>query len=224
MTSVEQSASFMEIVRALSQVALQREDQRRIDFADYIANVLAATAANLGGPEELIAGRPGSWEASYVFALIQGTMGDHPRGWLRFRTEPVRVPMNLAELIENGDCHPGLLGIDDALAAIDERYPSTDDDGLDAYEAEVDATTARYASEYHRYGARFTDAVADAAKKSELPVQVITDVDEDVRSHWWADSAIRNPLPCQDEIVLELWTDAHDVVPLPNVDVRVRRP
>lgn len=194
MTSFEESAPFIEIVRTLTQVALQRDEQRRIDFAGYIANVLAATAATVGGPEELLAGRSGSWEASYVFALIQGTMGEHPHDWMRFRTEPVRVPLNVAELIENGERHPRLLGIDDALAVIDERYSSTDDDGFDTYEAEVGATTARYASGYHTYGVRFTKAVADAAMRCGLPVQVITDIDDCLRSHWW--QIQRSRIPC----------------------------
>ena len=47
------------------------------DFADFLA-VLAATAANLGGVEPLLAGRPGRWEAALVRSLVAGTLGDDP--------------------------------------------------------------------------------------------------------------------------------------------------
>ena len=36
--------------------------------------------ANVGGPEKLLAGRPDSWEAGYVEALLHGTVGDDPVG------------------------------------------------------------------------------------------------------------------------------------------------
>ncbi len=36
------------------------------DFAEFLTHAVAGTAANLGGIEELLAGRPGSWEAHYV--------------------------------------------------------------------------------------------------------------------------------------------------------------
>jgi hypothetical protein len=33
------------------------------DFAEFLTLAVASTAANVGGVEELLAGRPGSWEA-----------------------------------------------------------------------------------------------------------------------------------------------------------------
>jgi Helix-turn-helix len=45
------------------------------DFAGWLARVLADAAGQLGGSDELIIGRPGSWEASFVDQLVKGTVG-----------------------------------------------------------------------------------------------------------------------------------------------------
>jgi hypothetical protein len=45
------------------------------DFAGWLARVLAAAAGQLGSSDELIIGRPGSWEASFVDQLVKGTVG-----------------------------------------------------------------------------------------------------------------------------------------------------
>src|SRR5258708_35700139 len=43
------------------------------DFGGWLADVLCRAAARLGGSEALIAGRPGSWEASLVYQSVAGT-------------------------------------------------------------------------------------------------------------------------------------------------------
>jgi hypothetical protein len=45
------------------------------DFAGWLAQVLAVAAGQLGSSDELIIGRPGSWEASFVNQLVKGTVG-----------------------------------------------------------------------------------------------------------------------------------------------------
>jgi hypothetical protein len=45
------------------------------DFGRWLADVLCRAAARLGGSGALIAGRPGSWEASLVYQLVAGTVG-----------------------------------------------------------------------------------------------------------------------------------------------------
>jgi len=47
------------------------------DFGGWLADVLCRVAARLGSTEALIAGRPGSWEASLVYQLVAGTAGEH---------------------------------------------------------------------------------------------------------------------------------------------------
>jgi len=62
-----------------------------VDFADIAAYVLTAVAANVGGVDALLAGRPGSWEADLVRQLVNGTAGHAPADLLSWRTEPVRL-------------------------------------------------------------------------------------------------------------------------------------
>lgn len=197
-----------------------RADGTQHDFADFIAQVLASTAAKLGGPEQLLAGRSGSWEACLVESLLQGTMSDDPALWLHFRTEPIVVPHNVAELIDNPCEHPGLLHLDDALAACDERHE--DDEDWGGYEHELSVIATRYVQEFALYGEQFTSAVrAAAAEIDGLTVPVRVHVDADPLSEWWTDRATNNPSPYDDDgLVVQLWQVAHDSVPLPNVDIQ----
>lgn len=211
---------FGSVVRILTNAAQRRDSEvGHHDFAGFLARVLASTAANVGGPDQLLTGRSGSWEAGPVRSLLLGTMGDEPGAWIRYRTEPIIVPLNVAELIEDGQL-PGLLGLECALDARDERHQGPADDD-DAYEAEIDEISDRYAEGYRRYGARFTEAVAAAAAGiNGLTVAVSVDVDADPLSAWWADDATTNPDPFDnDPVVVELWEAARHVVALPNVDV-----
>lgn len=54
----------------------------------------------------------------------------------------------------------------------------------------------------------------------QVPVEVRAEADPS--SRWCADASTRNPDDCE-PIVAELWLGARDVVPLPNVDIRVER-
>ena len=45
------------------------------DFSGWLAQILAAAAAQLGSTVALTAGRPGSWEANLVQQLVRGTVG-----------------------------------------------------------------------------------------------------------------------------------------------------
>jgi hypothetical protein len=45
------------------------------DFGGWLAGVLAVVAARKGSSAALTAGRPGSWEASFVDQLVKGTVG-----------------------------------------------------------------------------------------------------------------------------------------------------
>ena len=54
-----------------------------VDFAEIACHVLTTVAANVGGVEALLAGRPGSWEADYVRQIVHR------------RTEPVRLVLDV---------------------------------------------------------------------------------------------------------------------------------
>lgn len=60
------------------------EHAESADFGEIACHVLTAVAANVGGVEELLAGRPGSWEADYVRQIVRSTAGDDLMPW---RTE-----------------------------------------------------------------------------------------------------------------------------------------
>lgn len=194
------------------------------DFADFLAQVLASTAANVGGTDRLLARRPGSWEAGHIEALLRGTLGDEPDAAWTYRTEPLTVPLNVAELIESGECHPGLLGLDDAIEAVSLRYSGADDDDcalLDAWDWDVEAVIGRYQAEYLGYASRFAARASTLGKAMTPPIDVILTVDIDPTSPWWKGAPIANPTEADtDPLTLAIWRAAHDAVELPNVDIR----
>lgn len=67
------------------------ERSEPVDFGEIACHVLTAVAANVGGVEELLAGRPGSWEAGYVRQMVLSTAGESAEELLRWRTLPVAV-------------------------------------------------------------------------------------------------------------------------------------
>jgi len=194
-----------------------------MDFAGFLAQVLAATAANVGGPECLLAGRPGSWEASHVDALLRGTVGDEPDSWQAYRTEPLVITLNVAELIESTDHHPGLFGLDDAIDSAGLRYEAAADDeaALNAWGAEIETLAGRYKAEYRDYADRFGTAAQAAGEALALPVEVVVVTDANPTSTWWSESAIVNPTDFDaDELAMAIWQAAHDSVALPNVEIK----
>lgn len=63
-----------------------------IDWAEFVTLALAGAAANAGGIETILAGRPGSWEAERVRQTLQSTVFDE-RDLMRHRTEPIVVDL-----------------------------------------------------------------------------------------------------------------------------------
>ena len=133
------------------------------------------------------------------------------------------MPLNVAQLIENGDHHDGLVGLDYVLDEINDRYEPADcEHGHIELEQEAAAAVSRYAISYQAYGASFASVVRLAAEAIGL----------DRRSsrcrcrrrpeeHLVGQGATRNPVEWDcDELISRLWNNAHDVVPLPNVDIR----
>lgn len=73
------------------------EHSEPADFAEIACHVLTTVAANVGGVEALLAGRSGSWEADYVRQIVHSTAGQEPSDLLRFRTEPVRLVLDVED-------------------------------------------------------------------------------------------------------------------------------
>jgi hypothetical protein len=237
----ERQAAWEQAVVLLTRAARQRtqipdpaggtdRDGGPIDFADFLAGVLAAVAANIGGSWRLTAGRPGSWEADLVHRLIAGTVGHDDEYLWEHRTEPVVVPLHVLDLVYAVDDFPS---VDRALGELDDRYdavPEAEYD-VDAYEADLARTMDAYAATYQAYAAAFTTAVAQAAAELpglRVPVRVIAVHDPRDLSTATIDGqpapdgapvGLANPDPYDedDPLAARLWQDAFDTVPIPPV-------
>jgi len=62
------------------------------DFGGWLGSVLCRAAARLGSSEALIAGRPGSWEASLVYQLVAGTVGPDDEFLSRYGEPALPLP------------------------------------------------------------------------------------------------------------------------------------
>lgn len=71
----------------------------RADWAEFVSLAVAGAAANIGGIEAILVGRPGSWEAAYVRNLLTSTVGDDEQYLLEHRTEPVVVTLFVDEIL-----------------------------------------------------------------------------------------------------------------------------
>lgn len=93
-------------------------DERRRDFGEIALQVLAGAAANLGGVENLLAGRPGSWEADIIRNAVNAIA---PGDLLpRYRTEPLRITLYVDQILaEHTLAHDQY---DKAEVAIDDNY------------------------------------------------------------------------------------------------------
>lgn len=99
-----------EAIAALTTVARGRrtvgagtpnEHTEPADFAEAACRVITAVAANAGGVEALLAGRPGSWEADLVRQIVRGTAGEGERELMHHRTEPLHVTLDVEEVFSD---------------------------------------------------------------------------------------------------------------------------
>ena len=213
------------------------------DFADFLSSALVAVAANVGSVHRLTAGRPGSWEADLVHQLAYGALaGDDLDFLIAHRTEPVRIPLNVAQLVddEGPDAEPPILSFDAACAAI--AWPDDDVDLTDeqyeaaeaAFVAAEDDLRRRYTEVYTDYAARFAAVIADEARtirglvlggvngptdggvhRLRIPVEVVADTDP----YASYGSPVNNPTEWDedhDPLVWDLWNRARNRLGLPR--------
>jgi hypothetical protein len=57
----------------------------------FVTEALTGAAANAGGIDTILAGRPGSWEASVAGDALRAAVGHDEWDLWRHRTEPVTV-------------------------------------------------------------------------------------------------------------------------------------
>ncbi|ROR76132.1 hypothetical protein SAMN06295974_3720 [Plantibacter flavus] len=80
------------------------DDSEPSDWAEFVTLALAGAAANVGGIETALRGRPGSWEAAGVRSLLESTVGTDEGELMRHRTAPVHITLNIDEILtEHGD-------------------------------------------------------------------------------------------------------------------------
>jgi hypothetical protein len=69
------------------------------DWGEFVSRALAGAAANIGGIEAILAGRPGSWEADGVRNLLTSTVGHDEEHLLEHRTEALVIDVDIDELL-----------------------------------------------------------------------------------------------------------------------------
>lgn len=88
-----------------------------IDWGEFVTLALAGAAANVGGVEAALVGRPGSWEAEMVRQTLNSTAADDT-DLLRHRTEPVVVDLWVEPILDHlGDSVEDAYA--DAISAVD---------------------------------------------------------------------------------------------------------
>ncbi|MCL6550192.1 MAG: hypothetical protein K6T37_04135 [Acidothermus cellulolyticus] len=76
---------------------------RPLDVAEFVAQAVCGAAANVGGIETFLAGRPGPWEADAVRRLPVGTVGEDEKYLPEHRTEPLVVTVYIDEILNDCD-------------------------------------------------------------------------------------------------------------------------
>lgn len=195
-------------------VRLEHPRHGTVDFADFLTAALRATAANLGDPHALTAGRPGSWESAALSELVHGTIGSNPTMFdlAQFRTEPIQVTLNVAELVLVEAGSPGApKSHDDAV------YEAGDNDDL------ATEISHQYVEAYSDYAERFTAAVqAEAGKHPGLSDLVTVTVDTNITTTGTLDApGVENPIEGDsDPLVWHFWSTARENVGLPMIQRR----
>lgn len=138
--------------------------QERVDWAEFVANAVTAAAANVGGVDVALAGRPGSWESDKVGDLITSTAGYELADLLRYRTEPIRVVLHVDELAYETTCD-GDDPLDQAESAIATFVTPDDGDDLahDALSAAEQLLEQGKRTVYATWAASLEQAVRDVA-------------------------------------------------------------
>lgn len=152
-----------------------------IDWAEFATQALAGAAANIGGVDAVLAGRPGSWEADGLRTLLMSTVGHDEQDLLAHRTEPVVVGVFVNEILNDLRVWGRY---DEAAQALVERACAVDATAADE-EEQLDAIAEAEAGlelQRERVWAAYGDALratihTAAARRAGPTVPVQVDVD-----------------------------------------------
>lgn len=89
------------------------------DWAEFVTLALAGAAANLGGIEVALRGRPGSWEADGVRSLLTSPVGHDDEYLLEHRAEPLVVELYVEEILADLGAADAY---DSAVSELSRRY------------------------------------------------------------------------------------------------------
>lgn len=164
------------------------------DWAEFVTLALAGAAANIGGIEAVLAGRPGSWEADGVRQLLVSTVGHDEQHLLEHRTEPLVVDVHVdAIMAENGVW----TAYQDAELEVSLRYDGQPEPGPDAtdeqwqeVDRQVDETAelqqrlqAQRQQDWAAYGQALKSSIeAAAGRRPDLLLPVVVRVDLEYRT------------------------------------------
>ena len=100
-----------------------------IDWAEFVTHALAGAAANIGGTEQILAGRPGSWEAERVRQTLQSTVGADDEHLLQHRTEPVVIDLWVESILDrtNDTTYDDYRAAETELSEREHAIPEPDD-------------------------------------------------------------------------------------------------
>src|SRR5215475_8101530 len=203
------------------------------DWAEFVTLALAGAAANLGGVELALAGRPGSWEADKVRGLLHSTVGEDEQHLLGHRTEPLVVPVHVEDiLIELGiwalyfDASAELDGREEAvlararsdygpLSVIVEDLPAVEQAALAGLDRLRGALEAQREREWSAYGEAFRASVLQAAGELFPGLPVPVPVEVVVELEWQDGLGIADAEVEWGGPVWRLWEAARRGTPLP---------
>lgn len=166
------------------------------DFAEFVTLAVAGAAANLGSIEQILAGRPGSWEADSVRQMLISTVGDDEHYLLEHRTEPLTITVNVEDLLNDlgylelyDDADAEITRRDSAISeptvpvddapehrAVWDRYEAANDEIAALYDQVAALRTADTTTYGQAFEATVLRAAADLYPNLRVPVQVAVEL------------------------------------------------
>jgi hypothetical protein len=209
-----------------------REHHHHADFAEFVTHAVAGAAANVGGVEEILFGRSGSWEADHVRQMLQSTVGCYEEYLVEHRTEPLTVvvavdnllfDVGFAELFEQA--HDELDRREEAICAEADTdrpmlavtdLPDDQQVALEQIDCQREALHRLKAQEWVAYGEAFKANVLHVAGEMlpRLQVPVVVEVHLDWHDE---DSSVPPWGPA-----FAVWERARDLTPLPGSGIPLK--
>jgi hypothetical protein len=220
------------------------EHQQQADFAEFVTHAVAGAAANLGGIEHVLAGRPGSWEADKVRDMLHSAVGYDEQYLAEHRTEPVVVRVHVDDILNElgfwalyDEAHdeldrrhdaiaiptaagvPGDPTFEAALAAL-EPATAEQEAAADAVEALRERLDAQQTRERADYGEAFKANIHRAATELfpglRMPVEVVVEL------NWQNDIGLSDTDFEYGGPAGRLWETARLNTPLPGTGIPLR--